>query len=131
MIDEEMARLKDVRVNLDPKAIEQDRAEAVNRALFDPSKEAILARKYEAATERALFRTLKELRHVEADAAQGIKTEITVDTEETYDNSALNEREDEPESSTAPESAVPTIFPLSERAKEGPIPVETAEKVVV
>ncbi len=130
MIDEEMARLKDVRVNLDPKAIEQDRAEAVDRTLFDTSKEAVLARKYEAATERALFRTLKELRQVEADAAQGIKTEITVDTEETYDNSALNEREDEPESSPSPESAPPTIFPLSERAKEGPISVETAEKVV-
>ncbi len=53
MIDEEMARLKDVRINLDPRAIEQDRAEAVDRALFDNSKEAILARKYEAATERA------------------------------------------------------------------------------
>ena len=131
MIDEEMSRLKDVRINLDPKAIEQDRAEAVDRALFDTSKEAVLARKYEAATERALFRTLKELRQVEADAAQGIKTEITVDTEETYDNSALNGKEDEPETSTAPESAAPTIFSLSERAKEGPIPVETAEKVVV
>ncbi len=62
--------------------------------------------------------------------AQGIKTEITVDTEETYDNSALNEREDEPESSPSPETAPPTIFPLSERAKEGPISVETAEKEV-
>ncbi len=130
MIDEEMARLKEVRINLDPHAIEQDRAEAVDRALFDTSKEAILARKYEAATERALFRTLKELRQVEADAAQGIKTEMTVDTEETYDNSALNEREDEPESSTAPETAPPTIFPLLERVKEGPISVETAEKEV-
>jgi hypothetical protein len=130
MIDDEMARLKDVRVNLDPKAIEQDRAEAVDRALFDTSKEAILARKYEAATERALFRTLKELRQVEDEAAQGIRSEITVDTEETCDKSALNLQEDESESSTASEAVPPTIFPLLERAKEGPNPVETAEKGV-
>ena len=41
------------------------RAEASARALFDPSKEATLARKYEAAAERSFFRCLKELREMQ------------------------------------------------------------------
>ena len=47
-----------------------DRADAVRQALFDASPQATLARKYEAATERSLFRTLKELREREDRAAQ-------------------------------------------------------------
>jgi hypothetical protein len=34
------------------------RTEAVRRAMFDPSREAVLARKYEAAAERGFFRAL-------------------------------------------------------------------------
>jgi hypothetical protein len=41
------------------------RANAGRRAMFDHSKESILARKYEAAAERGLYRALKELRQVE------------------------------------------------------------------
>ena len=37
------------------------RSEAVRAAMFDPSKEAGLARRYEAAAERGFFRALKEL----------------------------------------------------------------------
>ena len=44
------------------------RAEAGRRAMFDPSKEATLARKYEAAAERGFFRALKELRLLEKQA---------------------------------------------------------------
>ena len=40
------------------------RAEAGRRAMFDPSKEASLARKYEASAERGFFRALKELRQL-------------------------------------------------------------------
>ncbi len=47
---EEAARLKD---------------EAVRVAMFDPSKEATLARKYEAAAERGFYRALKELRQMD------------------------------------------------------------------
>jgi hypothetical protein len=36
--------------------------------MFDPSKEAALARKYEAAAERGFFRALKELRQLEKQA---------------------------------------------------------------
>ena len=48
-----------------PAEAEQLRAEAKARAMFDPSKEAGLARKYEAAAERGFFRALKELRQLE------------------------------------------------------------------
>jgi hypothetical protein len=49
--------------------------EACKRAMFDPSKEASLARKYEAAAQRAFFRALTELRRVEkaAKAAEEAK----------------------------------------------------------
>src|SRR6185312_9533644 len=53
---------------LDAGTIDRLRAEAGRRAMFDPSKEAILARKYEAAAERGLFRALKEFRQVEREA---------------------------------------------------------------
>jgi len=55
--------------HFDKAAAERARAGAADRALFDDSREAILARKYEAATERSLFRTLREFREVEAAAA--------------------------------------------------------------
>jgi hypothetical protein len=44
------------------------RALEADRAKFDPSEEACLARKYEAAAERGFFRALKELRQVEREA---------------------------------------------------------------
>ena len=42
----------------------EDPIEAGHRAMFDPSKEACLARKYEAAAERGFFRALKEFRQL-------------------------------------------------------------------
>ena len=44
---------------------EKLKAEAARIAMFDPSKEATLARKYELAAERGFYRALKELRAVE------------------------------------------------------------------
>ena len=41
------------------------KGEAIRIAMFDPSKEATLARKYEAAAERGFYRALKELRLME------------------------------------------------------------------
>ena len=49
---------------------EAEQAEAGRRAMFDPSKEACLARKYEAAAERGFFKAIKEFREVER-AAKG------------------------------------------------------------
>jgi len=47
------------------------RKEAVRKAMCDVSKEATLARKYEAAAERSFLRCLKELRQMERQAQRG------------------------------------------------------------
>ena len=44
------------------------RLHAAKLALFDPSKEACLARKYEAETQRSFYRALNEFRQVRAEA---------------------------------------------------------------
>jgi hypothetical protein len=49
---------------VDAEEAERLRAEAGGIALFDPSREAALARKYEAAAERGFFRALKEIRQL-------------------------------------------------------------------
>ncbi len=51
-------------------AAEADRlkAEAARIAMFDPSPEAAMIRKYEAAAERGFFRALKELKRMEREA---------------------------------------------------------------
>jgi hypothetical protein len=65
ILDGELARLNGVRAALNPAAIEQDRLEAPSRALFDPSPAMNLARKYEAATERAMNKALDQFHEVE------------------------------------------------------------------
>ena len=70
LIGEQVAKLEAHRETLDLEAIAADREGASSRALFDPSKEATLARKYEAAAVRELHRTLKELRAIEVEAAR-------------------------------------------------------------
>ena len=49
----------------DPAELAKLRSEVERRALFDDSREACLARKYEAVAERSFFRALKELRQHE------------------------------------------------------------------
>jgi len=68
VVDAEVDRLRAHRETLDLEAIGADRDRAGDRALFDPSKEATLARKYEAAAERGMYRALREMREVEAAA---------------------------------------------------------------
>ena len=65
LIDAEIAGLKKLRDEMDLEGLELDRAEAAARAMFDPSKDAILARKYEAATERGLYRAIREFRETQ------------------------------------------------------------------
>ena len=69
-IDAEVAGLEAHLETLDFEMIEQDRAEAGERALFDPSREAALARRYESEARRGFFQALKEFRKVEAEAAE-------------------------------------------------------------
>ena len=70
-IAREVAGLREHRETLDDGDLELDRAEAPARALFDPSKEASLARKYEAAAERGMYRALRELSEHEAMVGPG------------------------------------------------------------
>ena len=67
LIDAEVGALEALAKDLD-EAEAIDRAEAPERALFDTSKPGTLARKYEAAAERTLFRALREFRQVEEEA---------------------------------------------------------------
>jgi hypothetical protein len=64
----------------DPAVIARLRGEVERRALFDASKEATLARKYEVAAERGFFRALKELRLLERQrkAAESAELEETL-----------------------------------------------------
>jgi len=69
LIDSAAGKLRAHRETLDFEAIAADRVGAASRALFDPSKEATLARKYETAAEREMHRALGEMKAVEAEAA--------------------------------------------------------------
>ena len=62
----EVGRLESLRAKLDLASLARDRAESVERALFDAGKEATLARKYEAAASRELHKSLRAFYEVEA-----------------------------------------------------------------
>jgi hypothetical protein len=64
---------------LDPEVLARRRIETRHLASFDPSKEACLARKYEAAAERGFFRALKEFQQLQKQAKA---SEPSVDSEE-------------------------------------------------
>jgi len=68
-IDAEIARLVAHRATLDLAIIAAGRAGAATLALFDPGKEATLARKYEAAAERGLHRALRDLKALQKEPA--------------------------------------------------------------
>ena len=61
-----VAELRELAATFDMEALARDRAEAPTRALFDPSPQAVLARKYEAAAERGMYKAWKELQALEA-----------------------------------------------------------------
>jgi hypothetical protein len=69
-IDEEIAALEALYETLDFESIELDRARAADIALFDPSKEASLARRYESEARRGFFKSLKEFHKAEAEEAE-------------------------------------------------------------
>ncbi len=84
LIAVEVARLGDLKEELDPSVDERDRAEAGERVLVDLSTAGVLARKYEAAAERGLYRALKEFRQVEAE----VKAEAKVAAPEVVEPGA-------------------------------------------
>ena len=74
IIDAEVEALRACFDRLDHESFQLDRVEAPIRALFDPSKEATLARRYEAAAERVMFRSLRDLRDFQKTQAETLKS---------------------------------------------------------
>jgi len=72
LVDADLEQLREYRARMDTTVLDALRAHAAEIALFDGSKEAVLARKYEAATERGIYRALRELRQVEAEADRNL-----------------------------------------------------------
>ncbi len=70
MIDRTLRDLSELSETFDYETIELDRAESGERALFDTSKPAVLARWYESELSRRLHKTLKEFKEAEARAAE-------------------------------------------------------------
>jgi hypothetical protein len=79
-IDTEIDALEAHYQTLDFETIELDRAEAGARALFDDSKGATLARRYESEARRGFFKALKEFRLVEAESAARAESIPTLPT---------------------------------------------------
>jgi len=121
LIDGEIAKLQALNEAFDHEGLALDRAEAAHRAIFDPSPAAVLARKYEATSERGFYRALKELRDV-----QEIRTEVdtyqAVESEpgEEMGSSFPQPEADENGSSIVDEIVFMTIPPASEPPAEAP-----------
>ena len=81
-VDAEVEALEEHRATLDPEAVALDRLDAADVALFDPAREATLARRYEAEARRGFFRALKEFREVEAEADDRAEAAPTPEAEE-------------------------------------------------
>jgi hypothetical protein len=73
--DQEIDKLDAHYETLDLAAFARDRAEAPDRALFDPSKEATLARRYESEARRGFYRALQRFDKVETKVE--LETEVT------------------------------------------------------
>jgi hypothetical protein len=69
-IDAEIAALEKHDKTLDRAMLDLDRREAPARAIFDDSKAAQLARRYEAEASRRFFKLMDQLKKIEAEAAQ-------------------------------------------------------------
>jgi hypothetical protein len=97
----EMERLEALRDALaaDP-VLALDRAEAGERALFDPSAEAERLRRYAGRAERGIYQALREYRRVEAEAAATPDEEATCDAPGSFCPEA-------PGADPAPESEPP------------------------
>ena len=88
VIRDEVTRLRDRKETLDGIAV-IDRQEAEDRAMFDDSKEAVLALRYESARDRELHRALADLqkkRKEQGQAAKRVEKEVSVEAEVIEDN---------------------------------------------
>ena len=106
-IDTEVERLLDHRETIDHHAIELARIEAENLALFDPGKDAALARKYEASATRDLRNALRDYQTVEAlgDPTDSIEP-LDTDDVELVDEAEDEDADDPTEDTESPASPI-------------------------
>ena len=116
MIDAEVETLRALAPTRDEQDEARDLAEAPSRALFDPSKEAELARRYEAAAERGMFRALREFRLVEALA----RSDEPASPPEPIDKTKPIDRDPLPADPVQPPASTPT--PAAPTVVRHPIP---------
>jgi hypothetical protein len=112
MIHAEVDRLDSLREGVEREAAIA-RANAPRRARFDPSPEATLARKYEAASERGLMRSLEELRKAKA-AANPPEPQVKATPRPA--------RPPEPQANPEVPAELASFVPESERVENGPEP---------
>jgi hypothetical protein len=106
---------------IDDVVAEKLRAEAARSAMFDFSKEACLARKYEAASERCFFRALKELQRLGKGEVASTQADMTAETQASMARlgSFL------PEAKTVPSKSLPVESrPLPTPSKPKPAPTK-------
>ncbi len=101
-LDAEIAALEAHYETLDFETLAIDRAEAGQRALFDASKPASLARRYEAEARRGYFKALKEFRMVEAESEAKSEAAPTGPTPSRPDSKVGSFREMAPPSGSMP-----------------------------
>ena len=84
-IDAEIADLEEHYETLDFRTIELDRAGAPDRALFDASGDATLARRYESEASRGFYKALKGFQAAEAEAAERAEVAATPESPKASD----------------------------------------------
>jgi hypothetical protein len=112
-IDEEIAELDVHYLTLDHATVELDRAEAGDRALFDPSKQASLARRYESEARRGFFKSLKEFHKAEAEAVDRLESEPPVSASPPESRLASSCAEPSQDADEAPIDKVEASWPAS------------------
>jgi hypothetical protein len=128
IFDAEIARLEGLKGTFNFEALEEERAQSRDRALFDASKELILARKYEAATERSLYKAIREFRAAEATVDAITHVDPSPETKEVCEELGSFGSEADP----APEADEPADDPAPIRANLGPIaPFEAPKSVEI
>ena len=104
----------------------EDPVEAGRRAMFDPSKEATLARRYEAAAERGFFRALKEFRQHQrsADVPSAAKAEAAATRKSMEQLASFFPAANQPPAPAKPAVATPSVT-AKPASKPAPAPVKT------
>jgi len=100
------------------------RAEAGRRAMFDPSKEACLARKYEAAAERGFFRALADLRRLKKESSRAPASEMEDQAEASLARLGSFSLAETPARSSPPQPSRPA--PTAPTAPSKPVPAPSS-----